>query len=144
VIRFRPSPGYLRARHNGTPDDSHLNVQIVQRTALPRVDLTDVVGASQAVREYTGLPEDASASVIEIDGNIEPATAADVEELIWSHMHSHRHLRPDEIGTYLDGDRPRHSDPLALTQLVIAYQIVAVRDELGVLAGEPAVIMHRP
>ncbi|HEX8966873.1 MAG TPA: phosphoribulokinase, partial [Chloroflexota bacterium] len=142
VVRFCPSPGYLRSRRDGTPDNSHLNVQIIQRPALPRVNLTDILepagdGRRVSVREYEGHHQDASVGVIEIDGDIAAADAARLEDRIWAHMPTHQHLRPDEIGTYLDGDRPCHSDPLALTQLLIAYQIVAAWDRRGLRLSKP-------
>jgi phosphoribulokinase len=145
IVRFYPSPGYLRARRDGHPDTSHLNVKVIQRATLPRVDLEDIIRASDedgqrpALREYKDVYEQEAAVTLEIDGDIGPGTAARVEERIWDHMPSHRHLRPDEIGTYLDGARPGHSDPLALTQLLIAYRIVAARDEaVSQMGGGPA------
>jgi hypothetical protein len=53
-------------------------------------------------------------------------------------METHRHLRPGEIGSYLDGSVERHSDPLALTQLIIAYQIVQAGLERGSMLGASA------
>jgi phosphoribulokinase len=147
VVRFYPSPGYLRARSTGNnhPDRSHLNVQVIQRSSLPCVDLSDILEASAnghqpALREYVAEYQREHAVIVEIDGNVAPETAARVESRIWDHMPSHRHLRPDQIGTYLDGVNARHSDPLALAQLLIAYHIVAARDEVSLLAGEAIVL----
>jgi phosphoribulokinase len=138
VVRFYPSPGYLRARTNGhsQPDGSHLNVQVIQRNSLPRVDLSDILDASPAVREYTAEYLCEPAVIVEIDGDVAPEAAARVEARVWDHMPSHRHLRPDQIGTFLDGVKARHSDPLALAQLLIAYRIVAARDEVSLLGGD--------
>jgi phosphoribulokinase len=137
VVRFYPSPGYLRARSNGhkQPNGSHLNVQVIERSSLPRVDLSDILDASPALREYAAEYQREAAVIVEIDGDVAPEAAARVEARIWDHMPSHRHLRPDEIGTFLDGVKARHSDPLALAQLLIAYRIVAARDEVSALAG---------
>jgi phosphoribulokinase len=151
IVRFLPPPGYLRARHDGHPDASHLNVQIIQRATVPRVDLQDIIQASQsrvgrqpALREYDDVYQSEPVVTLEIDGNIGPTTAARIEERIWDHMHSHRHLRPDELGTFLDGTAPRHSDPLALTQLLIAYRIVAARDAVGAGAGGAPALARSP
>jgi phosphoribulokinase len=145
VVRFYPSPGYLRAHSNGNgyPDGSHLNVRVIQRSSLPRVDLSDILDASPALREYTAEYQREQAVIVEIEGNVAPEAAARVEARIWDHMPSHRHLRPDQIGTFLDGVKARHSDPLALTQLLIAYRIVAARDEFGLLAGEAVALLAR-
>jgi phosphoribulokinase len=145
VVRFYPAPGYLRARRDNQPDSSHLNVQVIQRESLPRVDLSDILQAGEnvrkpALREYDSVYHGAPVVIVEIDGDLAPQTAVSIEERIWDHMPSHRHLRPDEIGTYLDGVSPRHSDPLALAQLLIAYRIVAARDQVGALAGGAAAL----
>ena len=98
------------------------------------MDLTDVLEAVDgdqrpALREYEAEYHGEPAIILEIDGNVTPRKAAELEARIWDHMPSHRHLRPDEIGTYLeDGITPRHSDPLALTQLLIAYRLVTARE----------------
>ena len=150
VVRFSPAPGYLRARRDGNPDASHLNVQVIQRESLPRVDLEDIIEASTddgrqpGLREYKDVYQQEPVVTVEIDGDISPDTAARIEQRIWDHMPSHRHLRPDEIGTYLDGVKPRHSDPLALAQLLIAYRIVAARDEMGNEAGGAPALARMP
>ncbi len=139
VVRFYPPDGYLRARAAASADDGHLNVQLIQRLTPPRIDLADVLeaaaGQRRALREYESLYEGKAVSVLEIDGDISPDKAAEIEERVWDHMPSHRHLRPDQIGTYLEGVSPRHSDPLALTQLLVAYRIVAARDAIGADLG---------
>lgn len=151
VVRFYPSPGYFRAKAEGRLDNAHLNVRIAQRRTLPPLDLADVLelawrrnGHGPALRlvkdQMAGEPVD----VLEIDGDVAPETASELEERIWDHMDSHRHLRPEELGTYLErGSEPRHSDPLALTQLLIACRLVAVRDALAAAAGGPVPELRR-
>src|SRR5207237_10151491 len=74
VVRFYPSPGYLRARKDNHPDNSHLNVQVIQRVSIPRVDLSDILQASDnssrpPLREYDSVYHDEPVIVVEIDGN---------------------------------------------------------------------------
>jgi phosphoribulokinase len=134
VVRFCPPPGYLKARAQNRPDDSHLNVEIIRRRIRTRLDLSDVIeqpngGEKHSLREREGEHEGEPAVILEIDGDITSGKAAELEEKIWDHMSSHRHLRPEEFGTYLEeGKTPRHSDSLALTQLVIAYRILVERE----------------
>jgi phosphoribulokinase len=149
VVRFYPSPGYFRARKDNHPDNSHLNVQVIQRGSLPRVDLLDILEASEdarrpALREYDSVYHNEPVVIVEIDGDVTPTKARVLEERIWDHMPSHRHLRPDEIGTYLDGVDPHHSDPLELTQLLIAYRIVAARDQICELTGDATALARSP
>ena len=70
--------------------------------------------------------------MLEIDGTIDPGTVSQLEDRIWDHFdarHQHlRHLAPDQFGDYTDGVmRTHHSDPLALTQLLLVHRILSAR-----------------
>jgi len=130
LVEFHPPRGYFVP---GTlaDHDAHLNVRIHLGARLPRLDLDDVLAAAAsdgrdpAIRltesRGAGIPGRAA---LEIDGTVRPEHARKLDERIWSHMETHRELRSDDIGSYLDGTTERHSDPLALTQLLVAYQVV--------------------
>lgn len=143
VVRFWPPPGHFADDPEARAASAHLNVRLVLRERLPRLDLADVLDAADgdppAVRMVSETAPSGPADVLEVDGTIDPDRVWSLEEMIWTQMHSHRHLRPDEIGTYLDGTRPRHSDPLALTQLLVACFIVRRRDELAAPLGAAAI-----
>jgi phosphoribulokinase len=47
-----------------------------------------------------------------------------LEQAIWKHLPDLRPLRADQFGDYNDGSEVRHSDPLALTQLLITYHLL--------------------
>ncbi len=126
--------------------DAHLNVRLAQTTRLPKLELDDILEDSPgdgrtppALRRAPAADEQRAMDVLEIDGTLDANKAAEVEERLWEHMHSHRHLRPDQIGTFLDGSEPRHSDPLALTQLLVAYFVVRQREEIAAQVGAPAI-----
>lgn len=145
VVRFEAPAGYFLPGTAGDHDDAHLDVRIDLRERLPRLDLDDVLvagnGASRpAIRFRDGdarTPAEARFATLEIDGSVEPVRARELEARVWAHMERHRHLRTEEIGAYLDGTAPRHSDPLALTQLIIAYQIVQAGIEGGSRRAAP-------
>ena len=62
-----------------------------------------------------------------LDGNVSREHAAELEETLWKHLPDLRPLRADQFGDYNDynyGDEVRHSDPLALTQLLITYHLL--------------------
>lgn len=144
VVRFSPPQGYFG---DGGEANGHLNVRLAQKRHLPRLDLKDILDAAArdgapALRLLSERIGDEPLDVLEIDGTVGPAMAADLEERIWDHMRSHRHLRPEEIGTYLEGTVPAHSDPLALTQLLVAYLIVRKREELAASLGEHSAIQR--
>ena len=61
---------------------------------------------------------------LEIDGNVSREHTAELEQAIWKHLPDLRPLRADQFGDYNDGSEVRHSDPLALTQLLITYHLL--------------------
>jgi len=133
-VQFYPPPGYFRAG-TAVDDDAHLNVRLRLGAGLPQLDLDDVLAnARRDDPPPIRLEPEADAtgaSILEIDGTVSPSRALELDERVWAHMETHRHLRPDEIGSYLDGSVERHSDPLALTQLLIAYHVVQAKLERG-------------
>jgi phosphoribulokinase len=147
IVRFEAPPGYFLPGTAVEHDDAHLDVRIDLHERLPRLDLDDVLapangGGRPAIRFRDGdgrEPAEARFATLEIDGTVAPDRARELDERIWAHMERHRHLRPDEIGAYLDGTTARHSDPLGLTQLIVAYQIVRAGIQRGSRLGvQPA------
>lgn len=148
VIRFHPPAGYFRPGVGGEHDDGHLNVRIHVDGRLQRLDLDDVLAAAgrggrPAIRlvetEGAFARGDGRGLALEIDGTVSPDVAGELERRVWAHIGAHRYLRPDEVGDYLDGATTRHSDPLGLTQLLVAYQVVrAERDRDAGIGGEAA------
>src|ERR1700693_607301 len=117
-------------------DDAHLNVRIVQRATLPRLNLDGLLDEAESGLRVSMTDENGtSAEILDIDGEIDPDTAAGLEDRIWAHMdgrHQHmRHLAPDQLGGFTDGVlRSHHSDPLALTQLLLVHRILSARKSL--------------
>jgi len=123
-------------RPKGREDDAHLNVGIIQRASLPRLNLDGLLNATANGLRVSSVGDNgAGAEILEIDGDIDPQTAAGLEDRIWAHMdsrHQHmRHLAPDQLGAFTDGMlRSHHSDPLALTQLLLVHRILSARKSL--------------
>jgi phosphoribulokinase len=117
-------------------DDAHLNVRITQRATLPRLNLDGLLNEpANGLRVSMADENGTSSEILEIDGDIGPNTAAGLEDRIWAHMdgrHQHmRHLAPDQLGAFTDGVlRSHHSDPLALTQLLLVHRILSARKSL--------------
>lgn len=126
VIRFsRPDPSV---------DMGHLNVRIAQRHSLPRLAFDGDLHATAAVRlEMDVLDDDGRpADLIEINGGISGETAQQVVDNIWAHVdgrHGHlHHVPPHLLGSYqAAARRGRHSDPLALTQLILTHRILSAQ-----------------
>jgi phosphoribulokinase len=132
IVRFRAPAGYFLPGTSGDHDDAHLDVRIDLHEQLSGIDLDDLVTAGPdvphpAIRLRRGVMDTASDGgqfmTLEVDGTISPHLARDLDQRIWAGMETHRHLRLSEIGDYLDGATTRRSEPLALTQLIIALQI---------------------
>ncbi|MGH7676757.1 MAG: phosphoribulokinase, partial [Gemmatimonadales bacterium] len=122
VISFYPPPEYAQ-----TKDTTRLNVRITLRHPIPLPDLEDAFAAAgdkngepylKLVRGGEGV------DVLEIDGAISAAATQAIEDRMWAHMPTARHLRSDRLGRFKDGARERRSHPLAVTQLVLTYYLV--------------------
>jgi phosphoribulokinase len=57
--------------------------------------------------------------------------AQQLEDAIWQHLPDLRPIREDQFGDYLDRTETRHSHPLALTQLLIAYHLLRKYKDLS-------------
>jgi hypothetical protein len=115
-------------------DMGHLNVRITQRHSLPRLAFDGDLNDARSVRlALDVIDEDGRrADMIEIDGHITAQEAQLIEDNIWAHVkgrHGHLHHVPQSLlGTYEAAARGRrHSDPLALTQLILAHRILSAR-----------------
>jgi phosphoribulokinase len=123
-------------RPDGVEDDAHLSVRITQRATLPRLNLDGLLDeADNGLRVSSTDENGTSAETLEIDGEIEPHTAARLEDRIWAHMDGRhqqmRHMAPDQLGAFTDGVLgSHHSDPLALTQLLLVHRILSARKSL--------------
>jgi phosphoribulokinase len=123
VVRFYPA--------EDPPDYERLNVLLTLRSTLVHPDLSDVIARSgngnAALRLRVGRDEGRLTEFLEIAGHVAPAQAATIEDAIWAHLPEVQHLRPEQIGTFVDGRDPRQSHPLGLTQLLIAYHLLLGR-----------------
>ncbi len=138
VVRFYPPEGHEEET------GSHLNVNLILRSTLAHPDLSDIVAAQNGTRPPVRLDirrdQGRLAEIVDIAGDIDSETAARLEGIIWQHLRDDLpllgDLQPGAVGRYLDGLEERHSHPLALTQLLIAYHLIAgkarIRRELNV------------
>jgi phosphoribulokinase len=143
VVRFYPD-----ARSQTDRTDSHLNVHLVLRPTIPHPDLSylfdqepkDAAGVRLALGRDGGRPVD----FLEVDGNVSRERAAELEYQIWKHLPDLRPLRADQFGEYVDRGEIRHSDPLALTQLLITYHLLrAYSGEAGRRFARPIAALNR-
>ncbi|MGZ4430280.1 MAG: phosphoribulokinase [Gaiellales bacterium] len=115
VVRFTPPPGADEA------DATHLDAHLLLRPSLPHPDLSDVVGGGEDGLELLTLNGDQD---LRVPGRLSPATALELEERIWEHMHFASHLRSERLGEFTIGTELHRSDSLALVQLLVLYHLV--------------------
>jgi phosphoribulokinase len=123
VVHFYPG-----ATTDSNGSDSHLNVRLVLRPTIPHPDLSYLFdhnhngrsGVRLELGRDTGRPVD----FLEVDGNVSREHAAELETTMWKHLPDLKPLRGDQFGDYVDGTEERHSDALALTQLLITYHLL--------------------
>lgn len=121
-------------RGSRSADMGHLSARITQRHSLARLAFDHDLHSADTIRLAIDAVDDDGhrADVVEIAGGITNAEAKLVEDNIWAHVdgkHGHIHRVPSErLGTYeLAARRLRHSDPLALTQLILAHRILSAQ-----------------
>jgi len=59
-----------------------------------------------------------------VAADISTEETAHLESLLWERMDFDHHLERDDIGTFVEGNRRRHSDSLAIAQLFITYHLL--------------------
>ncbi len=133
VVQFYRPPDH--------PEESgaHLNARLVLRSSLPHPDLSELIESTSpdgedSIRSSISRLGDWLVETVEISGCITDRKVIQFEELIWRRLleryPSLLHLRPEQMGSFLDGTVVRQSHPLALIQLLIAYHMLLAREEL--------------
>jgi phosphoribulokinase len=131
--------GFYRPADQPDETGSHLNVRLALRPSLAHPDLSELIdcrpaGEPPAVHSSIQRQGDLLVELLDIAGAVTDRTAAQFEALIWRRLLDRypnlEHLRPEQMGGFLDGTVARQSHPLALTQLLIAYHLLLAREEL--------------
>jgi phosphoribulokinase len=120
----------------------NLNVRLVLRPTIPHPDLSYLVDGNQAdsgVRLKLGRDDGRPVDFLEIDGDVAAQHAAELEDAIWQHLPDLRPVSDDQFGSYQDRSETRHSSPLALTQLLIAYHLLRKYSDLSQVPFAPPV-----
>jgi phosphoribulokinase len=126
VVQFAPPS----ARSASTPTTA-LDARLVLRPTLEHPDLSDLLGQRTGAELRLELGRDGGRPVdfLEIDHRIDAAQARALESAIWGHLEG-RHPAPHErFGLFHDGTAARHSDQLALVQLLLTYHLLSKRGE---------------
>ena len=110
-------------------DQEHLDARVVMRPGLVHPDLSSLVSTgSDGIR----LDERGSEISLWIPGTIRVKVSATIQETIWDRMQFASHLRTDRLGEFTVGTELHRSESLALTQLLVLYQLVTARAAVAV------------
>jgi phosphoribulokinase len=122
VVQFYPPEGVPPELANG-----HLNVRLILRPTIPHPDmsyLSEAQNQSGGIRLLLGRDTGRPVDILEIDGGVTAEQTAYLEETIWRHLPGVQPIAADEFGVYQDRGVVCHSDPLALTQLLLTYHLL--------------------
>lgn len=173
VVRFWPPYGYFDEQ----VDNARLNVRLFQRHSLPQPNWQEVLAHAQNGRKPALRLEPNIWSggqlvdILDIDGALALEKASELEAVIVQHWRQRQQLRftPTEaldqeplapssaaadalaercLGDFREGAILRHSEPLALTQLLLADYLVSIHQqhpgEHSALPGAPEVFLTPP
>ncbi|HTU86957.1 MAG TPA: phosphoribulokinase [Solirubrobacteraceae bacterium] len=108
-------------------DQEHLDAKVTMRPGLVHPDLSALAEGGALALVERG-PE----VVLWVPGTIAPEQSAAIEEAIWEGMHFASHLRTERLGEFTVGTRLHRSESLAITQLLVLYQLVTARAAVAI------------
>jgi phosphoribulokinase len=121
VVRFQPPDGLV--------DSAHLSMRVVLRPTISHRDLTELAEKAssdgcESIRLELGRDEGHPVDLLHVAADISAEETAHLESRLWERMDFDHHLERDDIGTFVEGNRRRHSDSLAIAQLFITYHLL--------------------
>ena len=123
-------------KRGSNPADKNLDAEILLRPTLPHPDLSGLGGEGEDDFTITELPH--GEQLLRVPGLLPPGRAQEIEEAIWDRLHFARHLQLDRLGQFTRGMDLFRSDALAITQLLVLYQLVTARATRALdVAGAP-------
>lgn len=133
VVRF-----FLPTTSELPADTVQLSARVTQRCHLARLDLGDLRAYEAQQQQprfrqrYDVLDDDGcNADIIEIDGDIGADEAAALQVLIRDYLPGLPFTQPNQIGSVIVKNEERHSDTLALVQILVAYHLLHARRTEG-------------
>jgi phosphoribulokinase len=120
-------------------DQEHLDAKVAMRPGLIHPELSSVIDGDDGISLLSRHGE----SSLWVPGTISPDRSAAIEEAVWDRMHFASHLRTERLGEFTVGTQLHRSEPLAITQLLVLYQLVTARAAVAV-GAEHARTDRRP
>jgi phosphoribulokinase len=110
-------------------DQEHLDAKVTMRPGLVHPELSELAdGAGKGITVAVRGVE----TCLWVPGQIRADQGAAIQEAIWERMHFASHLRTERLGEFTVGTRLHRSESLAVTQLLVLYQLVTARAAIAV------------
>jgi len=110
-------------------DQEHLDAKVTMRPGLMHPELSGLGnGDGDGVTVVTRGAE----TYLWVPGQIRAEQSAAIQEAIWERMHFASHLRTERLGEFTVGTQLHRSESLAITQLLVLYQLVTARAAIAV------------
>jgi phosphoribulokinase len=113
-------------------DQEHLDAKVSLRPGLLHPDLSSLADHGDGIV----LVNHGSETCLWVPGTIGRARSAEIEEAIWGRMHFASHLRTERLGEFTVGTNLHRSESLAITQLLVLYQLVTARAAIALGATD--------
>jgi phosphoribulokinase len=130
-------------------DPEHLDARLAMRPGLVHPDLPEMVDADG---HGITVAQRGAETLLWVPGTIAAEHSAAFEEAIWDRLHFASHLRTERLGEFTVGTELHRSEALAITQLLVLYQLATARaavalgasgaraDQLPPATGTPAAV----
>src|SRR5919197_1987549 len=110
-------------------DPKHLDSRVAMLPGLVHPELSPVI---RDCGDGISLVERGSEASLWVPGTISPDRSAAIQEAVWDRMHFASHLRTERLGEFTVGTQLHRSEALAITQLLVLYQLVTARAAIAV------------
>lgn len=113
-------------------EQDRLDARVVLRPGLVHPDLSALSGAnSNGIKVVKRRSE----TLLWIPGTIDARHSETIQEAIWDRMRFATHLRTQRLGEFTIGTQLHRSESLAITQLLVLFQLVTARAAIAVGAA---------
>jgi phosphoribulokinase len=105
-------------------DSEHLDAQVTLRPGLVQPDLSALPNDDGSGIQISRRGAETS---LHVPGTLSRHQSEEIEEAVWAQMHFASHLRTERLGEFTIGVTLHRSESLAITQLLVLYQLVTAR-----------------
>jgi phosphoribulokinase len=121
----------VRFHEDGEHDQEHLDAELTLRPGLEHPDLASLVPPEGGILLSSDGPE----LRLFVPGALAPERSSELQGAIWERIPFASHLRSERLGEFTVGTQLQRSESLAITQLLLLYQMITARAAISVGAA---------